>query len=371
MKNTPIRKFIIASSIALTLAACGGGGGGGGSSATPPAATNPTDPITGNPTTGTGTNTVTGVVYAAATSGATVSAYNVLPDGSNGALLGTSTATGADGRFSISLNGTPGGMVRFIASGGTFKSEADATNQPVDTLELVAPYVTTELNKFVITPVTHMASRALAYQAKNGATLTSAYTAAMNTALSLSGTNAALPGDSRRIVNILATEPNSAGDTGHAYQDLLTGLEWFGVKYDLPSRVVFRIAAENAESGFGPNGVNGAGSEINVGAWIGNLFDVNQVRTVNQLLELPKADPSAPTLHDNIKSIMSIYIIRDFYLDAACKDATRQADTLARYPDLAGLFGSGAEAGACTGAADRIAALQTSAATNKRGTLMK
>lgn len=360
-------KLTAAGALALVLSACGGGGGG--DSTTPATSTNPTDPVSGTAASGTKTASVTGVVYADKVNGAMVTAYELQANGTNGAVLGTSALTSTDGRFTMTLSAAPTGMVRFVASGGSFVSEADRSTQQIATLELVAPYVTTTLNNFVITPVTHIASRSIAYQAQAGTNLLTAYNNAWSSALSLSGTNLPLKSDSRRSVNLLSTVPNTASDMGTAYQDLITGLEWFGVKYDLPSKVVFRVAGSAGEAGFGANGVNGSGGAINVGSWSGSSFDENQVRTLDQVMELPKAQPTDPTLHDNIKTVMSVYIIRDRYLDAACRDVSRRADVVSRYPDLDGFFGSPAESGGCTGAADRIAALQAKIATNKRSAM--
>ena len=94
------KNLILASLIAsAALAACGGGGGGGSSSgaapasgaSSTPAAQVPLNPYTNQQAPGASTTTVTGQVYnSGVTSGATVAAYLVNADGSNGALIGLS-----------------------------------------------------------------------------------------------------------------------------------------------------------------------------------------------------------------------------------------------------------------------------------------
>lgn len=371
-----IKSTLLTIAISMMLAACGGGGGGGG---TPSAGTggnnntatatntNPVDPVSRQPTTGVLTNSVTGTVYGAPTTGAVVTAYNVQPDGSNGALLGTSAPTGADGKFSIALNSVPAGMVRLVATGGSYTSEADNTRQPVTTLELVTPYVTTDLNTFAITPITHIASHVIAYESSRGATLVNAYFDAMVNVLQLSGNDVVLKGDARQIVNLLKTIPNSSADTLHAYQDLITALEWFGVAYDLPSSVVFRIAAANAEGGFPLNGVDGTGTEINVGAWVGGAFDSTSIRTMNTMMQIPSA--GGVQFHENLKPYIGTNLIQDFYVDAACNSVAARQALYDHFPNMSDFFNQTTASGFCTAASTRVAALRTKANTNNRASM--
>ncbi|MEY8175089.1 hypothetical protein [Burkholderia multivorans] len=190
--------FVVATSMAAFLAACGGGGGdggsasggssGGGGSTPTPVQQNATDPYTGQPAAGTATNQISGAVMNGATSGATVTVYNLNEDGTNGDAIG-SAITDTSGAFTISLRQAPTGMIRIIATGGTFTSEADASTQNNATLELVAPYVTTALNTFVVTPVTHYASQRISYLAKHGQSLLSAYKTASSAAISVVNSN--------------------------------------------------------------------------------------------------------------------------------------------------------------------------------------
>ncbi|MCL6483896.1 MAG: hypothetical protein I4O49_06875, partial [Janthinobacterium lividum] len=107
MKNegvfTKSAKLIAVASVALFLAACGGGGDGGSTASnggstgstgstggtggtTTPAGT-PIDPYTGQAATGTPTASVSGSVVNGPTAGATVTAYVVNSDGTNGTQL--------------------------------------------------------------------------------------------------------------------------------------------------------------------------------------------------------------------------------------------------------------------------------------------
>lgn len=356
----------IALALGAVLTACGGGGGSDSSSSRSVSVSSPIDPITGTPAAGNFTTAVSGIVYGAPTTGSIVTAFNVQPDGSNGALLGISRATGGDGRFSMTFNSTPNGMVRFVATEGFYISEADSTKQPVTAMDLVTPYVTTDLNFFAITPVTHIASHEFAYRASHGSTLTNAFNAAMSSVRSLGGGNLALANDLRASVNLLKTVPNSTDDTLHSYQDLLTGLEWFGVAYDLPSKEVLRIASSHAENSFPFDGVDGGGAPINVGQWTGSAFDASASRTMDQMMAIPQADPSGPVLHEVFRGYIATNMILDFYLDAACKNAGARQALFDRYPSFTAFFGSSAEAGGCMGVASRISALKAKKTTNHR-----
>jgi hypothetical protein len=370
-RKMKLNKVVFAASLALFLVACGGGGGGtgGASSGAPGASTttnnNPLDPVSGVATAGTLTASISGVVYAAPATGASVTAYNVLNDGSNGTSLGTAPITLSNGQFALTLNSVPTGMVRLVATGGTYTSEADSTLQPITTLELVTPYVTTDLNYFVITPVTHIASRALRYRASVGDSLVTAYTLGMNAIRGLSASNQFLTGDARATVNVLKTLPGSASDTLNSYRDLVVGLEWFGVKYNLPSKTVFRIAAANGEAGFPFDGVDTAGAPINVGNWNGAVFDETITRSMDTMMNMP-----GTAFHELFKPFIEIYMIRDFYLDAACRDPANKPALFARYPGMTAFFGQPTTAQFCTDASARVTTLRGLATTNTRATVM-
>lgn len=283
-------KLVLAASIAALLAACGGGGGDSSNSTssspttTTPQAQQPIDPYTGSAASGTPTAQISGSVVNDKTSGATVTAYLLNPDGSNGATLGTA-ATDAQGAFSMTLSQTPTAMIRLVATGGTFTSEGDNSVQKNDSLELVAPYVTSALSSFVITPISHYASQRLTYlAAKKGKTLSSAYTDASSAALqAVTGLNViASANRSHNGIDYLAIVPGSAQDTLNTYADALKAIELYAVKYDLPSRTAVRLLAQSYITAF-PQSTGVDGQPINVGKWVGSAFDETQAFTLTQM----------------------------------------------------------------------------------------
>jgi hypothetical protein len=392
-----MNKTLIAVLVSIALTGCGGGGGGGSTAAAPvgatpapavpatpsnpapapvpapPAAATPVDPYTGGPAVGTPTTMVSGMVVSNVTVGATVTAYDVKADGSNGALLATSSTTGADGKFVLQFASAPTSMVRFVATGGAFKSEADATTQANTVTELVAPFVTSDLNSFVITPATHIASRVLSYKAKAGSSLVSAYTSGISAVLSLTGQNVILKGDTRVGVNMLKTVPGSAGDTLNTYEDLLTAIEWYGVRYDLPSSTVVRVFAAYAENDFPLAGVDGKGAAINVGTWVNGKFDETVPFTFDEVTALRNNNgslayaPNGIILHQDAKSYIGTSLIQYFYRAAACTNEAAMPALLQRYPTDATLFADAPlKAGVCDTDIKFVGELKSRIATNQR-----
>lgn len=414
MKTTSLLAVLIAS---LSLSACGGGGGGSSTATTPaavtppptaaapavpvtspttpattptttpttpatttpvapvtptaPVSTNPVDPYTGAPATGTATTMLSGVVVSNVTVGAVVTAYAVQADGSNGAVLGVSSATGADGKYTIQLTANPSGPVRLVATNGSFVSEADASKQANTALELVTPYITSDLNYFVITPATHLVSHVFAYQAKSGNDLAKAYMGGMQNLLSITGANPLLKGNSRSGIDILKTLPGSADDTLNTYQDLLTAIEWFGVRYDLPSNVVVRVLASHAEK---PTvaGVDGSGAPINVGKWVNGVFDEKQTKTLDELMAT-RIDGTivraldGTFLHGQLESVLSNDLLQNFYRIKACSDSIALPGLLQRYPGDAGIFANASlSAGVCATDTKDFADLKALILTNNR-----
>lgn len=316
---------------------------------------------------------VSGMVVSDVTVGAVVNAYEVKADGSNGALLGTSSATGADGKFVMQFASAPAGMVRFVASGGSFKSEADGSNQANTVTELVAPFVTSDLNFFVITPATHIVSHLVSYKAKSGSALPLAFTSGVNAVLSMTGQNVILKDDTRSGINMIKTVPGSTADTRNTYQDLLTALEWYGVRYDLPSSVVVKVFAANAENSFPLAGVDGKGAAINVGKWVNGKFDESVPFTFDEVTALRNPDgslayaPNGMILHEDAKSYISTDLIQYFYRVAACTNEAAKPALLERYPSDAGLFADASlKAGVCEANTKRLAELKARIATNQR-----
>jgi hypothetical protein len=316
---------------------------------------------------------VSGVVVSNVTAGAVVTAYAVQADGSNGTVIGVSAPTGADGKFSMQLASVSTGMVRLVAKDGSFVSEADGSTQANTSLELVTPYITSDLNFFVVTPATHIVSHLVSYKAKAGSSLASAYTNSVNTLLSISTPNVLLKDDPRAGINMLKAIPGSADDTLNTYQDLLTAIEWFGVRYDLPSRVTVRVLAANAEQGFPLAGVDGANAPINVGKWVHGSFDETLPLTLDELTALRKADgtllmdPNGNIIHDYAKAYLATNLIQYFYRVKACNDDSAKAGLFLRYPNDAGLFADATlKALVCATDAQEIADLKARITTNNR-----
>jgi hypothetical protein len=355
-----ISHSIMSVCISVALAACGGGGSSGtttdSTSGTPPMTVTALDPYTNQVAPGALTNTIAGMVWNSRTVGATVSAYHVMPNGTNGALIGTSGATGADGSFTIILSTQPTGYVRLISTGGTYTSEADGTTQAGGSLELVTPYVTTAFHTFVITPVTHIASHVFTFKAGQGTTLATSYTTGISTALQLSGEDTPLRGITGLGVNILKTVPASSEDFLNAYQDLLTAIEWFGIQYDLPSTASVRVISSAAEADYpSPSVVDGLNNPINVGAWINGIYsDVAPGLTMTQLFSGGYT----------VASEIQYPLLSDFYEYAACQNASAIPAYLARFPSQTTIFT--ADPDHCTELGNSIAALKAKILTNNR-----
>lgn len=230
-------------------------------------------------------------------------------------------------------------------------------------------YVTTDLNYFVITPISHIVSQLVAYKAKNGTPLASTYMGA-GTALSLGGKNHILQDDAKgkgRIAFLKAV-PGASGDTLNTYKDVLTGIEWYGVRYDLPSSVVIRILTVNLESG-SQDGVDGSNTPINVGKWVNGVFDQTIPFTFDELTALGStiSTVSGRIVHEPAVSYIATYLIQSFYRAGAFTNDAAQAALLSCYPGDQGLFPDATlKAAACNTATQGLAALKTRIATNNR-----
>ena len=336
-------------------------------------AANPVDPYTGQPASGRLTTMVSGVVVSDVTVGATITAYALQADGSNGGVLGVSPITGADGKFSMQLTSAPTGMVRFVARDGSFTSEADGSKQINTTTELVTPYITSDLNFFVITPATHIVSHLVLYKAKAGADLATAYLDGFGFVRNLTEMNAVLKGDYLYGINLLKTVPGTVQDTNNTYQDVLTAFEWFGVRYDLPSNVVVRIFSSIGENGRTLDGIDGSGTPINVGKWVNGSFDEKQVLTLDELTAVRKPDgtiqrgANGSIVHDWSPLVLQSNLTQYFYRAAACVDNSALPALVLRYRDDSFLFNSAnTKTPACDTATKEIAALKAKVATNNR-----
>jgi hypothetical protein len=162
---------IIGTLLSLTLLSCGGGGGGGNSSATGGGGNSSATVITGH--------VVDGFV-----AGATVTAYQVNANGTQGAQIGTPVQTDQSGKYTLNL-GTYSGPVLIISTGGTYTDTVtgktiDLTSSPL-ILSAIVPNasrnVTAEIN-----PLTTMAANVALTLAGQGTPVATA-TDAANTSI--------------------------------------------------------------------------------------------------------------------------------------------------------------------------------------------
>jgi len=171
----------------------------------------------------------------------------------------------------------------------------------------------------------------------------------------------------------LKTVPASAADTLNSYQDLLTSIEWFGVRYDLPSDVVVRVLSSNAEGAFPTDGVDGANAPINVGRWVNGVFDETAPFSLDQLTALRNPDgsvivsASGVPFHEITANTLSMSLTRYFYRIKACNDDSAKAALFIRYPNDETIFADATfKAGVCANNAKEIADMQAKIATNYR-----
>jgi len=358
---------------------CGGAGGndhGASNTALQTAPTSPltasltvTDPLTGAAAPGNATTTLRGMAYA----GASVTAYNVQPDGSSGsAIAGPVTAT-IDG-FTLTFATAPTAWVRLVATGGTRTRAADNTVQPGGTMQLVTPFVTTALNDLNITPLTDIAANVMASKARKGAALPAAFAAGMQNLLALDVANVVFLSDTTVYLNVLRGAIKSDnmyyGAQSLHSTELLSGLDFLGVALDLPTMEIARVVGASAQSDYLPTGVDGAGAAINAGKWIGNSFDPAAVQTLIALMNAKVPDDqkvmdsrTGTNVAPRVSDYMSKYMVMDFTIDAACRSHASGFMT-SRYPFYELDSQGGMRAADCSAAARRLADLNARLATN-------
>lgn len=327
--------YVCALVAAAFLSACGGSDGGGsdrGSNTPPPVVVAPPaatiiNPLTGAAAPGTLTSSISGLSIP----GAVVTAYLVQPDGSSGAVLGTANAAtviGGGGEFVLTLSTAPTSWIRLVARGGKYDRKADNSYHPVESLELVTPFVTTAYNHLVISPVTDVASRIMTYKAKTGATLVDAFKFGMVRTLQLDVANLMLQDDASVYLNVLKGRITT--DKGYSQfqsldiRELTLGIERFGVMYDLPQSQVWRAIAAAGENSYLLATVDGAGGNINVGAWVNGSFDAAAPMSLKALMnaktleEIKVTDNTGARVAPRVSEMVSRYIIQDAYVDHSC-----------------------------------------------------
>ena len=322
------------------LTACGGGGGSDKGSSTPPPSAGTPPPVVVAPPAATITNPLTGAaapgsptasISGLSVPGAIVTAYLVNPDGSSGAVLGTAnaaTVAGGGGEFTVTLPNPTTSWVRLVARGGKYERKADNSYHPVESLELVTPFVTSTHNYLVISPVTDVASRIMTYKAKTGSTLVDAFKFGMVRTLQLDVANLTLQDDVTVYLNVLKGRITT--DKGYSqYQslnlgELNMGIERFGVMYDLPQSQVWRAIPAAGENSYPLSTVDGAGAHINVGAWVNGSFDAAAQMSLKALMnaktldEIKVTDNSGARVAPRVSDMVSRYLIQDAYLHHSC-----------------------------------------------------
>jgi len=155
-----LASVIIGTVLSLTILSCSGGGGGGGG---------------GNPS----ATVISGRVVDGYVAGATVTAYQVNANGTQGAQIGTPVMTDQNGDYTLNL-GTYSGPVYLLSSGGTYTDTAtgnqiDLNIPPFSSLILSAVVSNASGNVAVqINPLTTMAADVALTLTGQGNTVTSA-----------------------------------------------------------------------------------------------------------------------------------------------------------------------------------------------------
>ncbi|NAX20305.1 tandem large repeat, partial [Vibrio sp. V39_P1S14PM300] len=190
----------------MTLASCGGGGGGGSKKdSTPP------DRATG---------TISGKVYDAPVSGATVSVWEY-KDGKLGRKLGESKSD-QSGYYSVPVKSSS--MPVYVkASGGAYRDPIteeviSASNGKTMTMSSVANFSEGTSQSIMLTPLSNMATGLAEYKIERGESATNAVTSSVNTISDMYGfdVNETTP------IDITKGGQSSNATDGHKYGALLT-----------------------------------------------------------------------------------------------------------------------------------------------------
>lgn len=371
---------ILATALVAMVAGCGGGGGSDSNSGGSPVAqvpTNPTTPTTPtapatvtNPLTGSAApGTPTTTLYGSAYENASVTAYNVQPDGSQGAVIGGPVKASPTGVFTMTFATAPTSWVRLVATGGTKTREFDNTVQPGGTMQLVTPFITSSQNDLKITPVTDIAANVLTAKAKQGATLADAFTSGMRAVLGLDSANLVMLSDTTVYLNVLKGSVVSDKTYFPAQStnsiELLYGLDLLGVALDMPTKDVMRVVGDAAQADYPASGVDGSNNVINAGAWANGTFDPAAAQPLKALMTAKLADSvNGPAVVPRLNEYVNRYIIMDNLLYKACLSGSTQVFTT-RYPFYALTPQGTIPTADCTAATARRDALQARVETNQ------
>lgn len=328
-------KLFIAAFAGILLIGCGGGGadtipGPGNSVPPPPEFTAVVSPFTGDVLPGQAVQ----ILHGETSANASVTAYNVNPDGSSGAALGPTIKAGIGGDFSMKLDTAPMGWVRLVSEGGTIvHGSVDASVQPAGTMELVTPYVTSSYNNFAIDALSDIAAKSMLAQVKRGAALPKAFQTGMQNALMLDIANTYKASDLGFQLQVLS------GEEAEVRKHIILGLQFFGLMYDLPAIAVRRAAVASAEVGFQLAAPDiGGASHVNVGTWVNGAFDLDATMTLKAVMnamtprELHVRNPVTNEVEaPGFYYVVSTYMIADFLVYQACWLGNASMLT-ARYP---------------------------------------
>lgn len=370
---------ILAASLVVLVTGCGGGGGDSNSGSSPVAQvpTNPTtptaptapatvtNPLTGSAAPGAPTTTLYGSAY----DDASVTAYNVQPDGSSGAVIG-GPVKASSGVFTMTFDKAPTGWVRLVATGGAKRSTMDDTLQPGGTMQLVTPFITTSHNNLKISPLTDIAAGVMEANAKKGATLADAFTSGMRAMLELDSANLVMSSDTTVHLNVLkgAIQSDKTYYSAQSLQsvELLSGLEALGVALDMPTKDVMRVVGASAQGAYQASGVDGSNNVINAGAWVNGVFDPAAPQSLKALMTAKLTDSvNGPAPVPRLNDYINRYIILDNQMYKACISGNVQAFA-SRYPFYVLTSQGTISAADCAAAEARFNALHARMTSNQR-----
>jgi hypothetical protein len=370
---------ILATALVAMVAGCGGGGGSDSNTDSSPVAQVPTNPTTPtaptapatitNPLTGAAAQgTPTTTLYGEAYDGASVTAYNVQPDGSSGAAIG-GPVTASSGVFTMTFDKAPTGWVRLVATGGTKPRMFDNAIQPGGTMQLVTPFITSSQNNLKITPVTDIAANVMAAKAKQGAALADAFTAGMRAVLGLDSANLVMLSDTTVYLNVLkgsvVSDKMYYSTQSTNSVELIYGLDMLGVALDLPTKDVARVVGDAAQADYALSGVDGSNNAINAGAWVNGTFDPAAPQTLKALMTTKLTDAvNGPSPVPRLNEYINRYLIMDNLMYKACLTGNTLLFT-DRYPFYALTPQGTISAADCAAATARRDALQARVETNQ------
>lgn len=323
------QKTISLSLFAIVFLISGCGGGSSSNASSPPELSQTVSTVV-NPFTGTSApGMATTILHGIAPIGATVTAYNLEKNGTSSVALGQPVTSTENGVFTLNLKSPPSGMVRVVATGGTEYRSVDNSVQPVGSMELVTPFLTTQMDYFVISPITDIAARIMLAKAQTGMSINEAFKTGMRNTLMLDIANAPMADLLEVYFNVLRgsikrdSVYNSAESRDSA--ELKRGLENFGIMYDLPSQEVRRLVAAAGAADFQLSAIDVTGQPIIAGAWKDGVFDRTAPVTLKNLMD--SKTPQNYGVFDNqtgkktspsVSDLISKYMIMDEFVYGAC-----------------------------------------------------